>query len=252
MNFHWQNLNDKPGGRQGNPLRHGRAWLRLGKREDWCFNWEWVLLSKSCGAYLQIGSPDDYALNLHLAVPFVLSFYLNLSTPLLWKISQKFRADRELSLSVHSWSLWWNLWTPGMEWSSKTPKWRNGSFDFRDFLLGRPKYSSRELDVVDTVIPMPERSYRCTIRMHEDSWVRSRWSTRRLLRATIKMADGEQIPVPGKGENSWDCGEDATYSLTCCAQTVPEAIGAMVSSCMRTRQRHGGLGYVPEVLRKNV
>ena len=60
------------------------------------------------------------------------------------------------------------------------------------------------------------------------------------------MHEGEQIPVPGKGENSWDCGEDATFSLSCPSTTISEAIGEMVKSCMRTRERYAGLDFKPE------
>lgn len=47
--------------------------------------------------------------------------------------------------------------------------------------------------------------------------------------------------------NSWDCGEDAVYSLTTVAATVPEAIAKLVRSCLESRERHGGPNWRPAV-----
>jgi hypothetical protein len=54
------------------------------------------------------------------------------------------------------------------------------------------------------------------------------------------------IPHPGKGENSYDCEDDATYSLTTEARNEAEAIGAMVATVMRSRQKYGGLNWQPK------
>lgn len=56
----------------------------------------------------------------------------------------------------------------------------------------------------------------------------------------------EPVPVPGKGENSWDCGENATYGMSCAADTIEEAIGKFVSSTLRTRTRYGGQNWTPK------
>jgi hypothetical protein len=53
------------------------------------------------------------------------------------------------------------------------------------------------------------------------------------------------VPVPGKGENSWDCGEDALYSLSTTAATIDEAIEKFKASVMKTRERYGGKDWMP-------
>jgi hypothetical protein len=64
-----------------------------------------------------------------------------------------------------------------------------------------------------------------------------------MVRAEI--TPDKPIPVPGKGENSWDCDDDASYGMTCAAQTPAEAVAHYSASIQRDRQRHGGNHWVP-------
>ena len=56
----------------------------------------------------------------------------------------------------------------------------------------------------------------------------------------VEIEPGAPIPVPGKGENSWDMGDDHIHSTSVAGQNVSEAIGKLVASALSTRQRHGG------------
>ena len=140
----------------------------------------------------------------------------------------------------------WRLWSSGDSWDCKTPKWRDGTFHLNDFLLGQMVHTERAIEEYpDVEFPMPERIYHGSVRLFESTWKRPRSPfVARILRADIKMA--EPIPHPGKGENSWDQGQDATYSMTCPARTLAEAIGAMVESSMRDRINYGGRNWRPE------
>lgn len=58
---------------------------------------------------------------------------------------------------------------------------------------------------------------------------------------------GLPIPIPGKGENSWDCEDTATYSLsTGSAKSHQEAALKLMDYIMRTRWRHGGSKWCPQ------
>lgn len=79
---------------------------------------------------------------------FLIHFYLCTNLPKKW--IQKFKDslpqyeyDREIDLAIHHNTLWWNFWTSGDSWSSSTPRYRKGSFNFLNFLLG--KY---EVDII--------------------------------------------------------------------------------------------------------
>ena len=91
---------------------------------------------------------------------------------------------------------------------------------------------------VPTVVPMPERAYPASVKLFESTWKRPRWFASRMVRAEVKIEKG--IPFPGKGENSYDCGDDALFGLTCKADTVEQAIAETVESALRNRRRYGG------------
>lgn len=84
--------------------------------------------------------------------------------------------------------------------------------------------------------------------LFESTWKRARWFTHKNVRASVDIPAG--IPHPGKGENSWDCGEDRTYGLTTKADTVEKAIAAVVESSLRDRRRYGGDNWTPSEKKK--
>lgn len=54
------------------------------------------------------------------------------------------------------------------------------------------------------------------------------------------------VPFPGKGENSWDCGEDAIMGAGADEPTPEAAVASVVKSALRNRRRYGGEGWKPE------
>lgn len=147
--------------------------------------------------------------------------------------------DREVSINFYHGSISWSFWTDPMSWSSLTPKWRQGSFNFVDFLLGRSKCEHHTIEERNVLIPMPERAYQATAKLEQWTWRRPRWFAKSFNRVTIDIPKG--IPFPGKGENSWDCGDDATYGIaTGPCNSIAEGVGVLVGSVLRSRVRHGG------------
>lgn len=115
----------------------------------------------------------------------------------------------------------------------------------RDRALGKLEHSEDELRVVETVIPMPEGNYPATVRLTRAMWRRRRWplSRRVVLRGHVEMK--VPIPVPGKGENSWDIDDDAHYGVTCPARSVSEAVSAVAQGALRDRERYAGPNWRP-------
>lgn len=130
-------------------------------------------------------------------------------------------------------------WPPQFGWSV----W----FHLADVIFGRHKYAEGSRTHYRISVPMPERTYTGDCFISEDTWKRPRWPfTERLRRAKIDMDKDNQIPVPGKGENAWDCGEDAIYGLTTEARDVKDAIAKIADSATRTRLKYGGQNWKPE------
>lgn len=146
----------------------------------------------------------------------------------------------------------WHLWMRPHEWRRSDAKWRRGSFYPLDFVFGRQRYVNEVLskhEEVPVTIPGDPTTYYATIALERPVWTRPRWPWWP-LKVTHRTADIEllyPIPLPGKGENPWDCGDDATFSMSTAATTVDEAIAKLVASVERDRKRHGGAHWKPSV-----
>lgn len=153
---------------------------------------------------------------------------------------ERFKAcDRAIDISMHNGSLWWTLWMNRDEWRSSDPKWRRGHFDPRDFFLGKSEVTKRH-DRTDKVeIPLPEGVRPATIEWTVYTAKRTRWPWARSWRSATVTPE-KPVGVPGKGENAYDCGDDAIYSQSTDARDNEHAIARFVESALRTRRRYGG------------
>lgn len=146
--------------------------------------------------------------------------------------------EKEISISVHNWAIWWNFWTSFNEWKSSAPKYRNGSFHIDDFLLGKRKYKRTILEDRPVSIPMPEKNYQANIKLCRDTWKRSRWFTQTIMRIDADIIEG--IPHEGKGTAEYNCGEDRTWGMCCPATSIADGVGKIVGSVLHDRVRYGG------------
>jgi len=251
--WHWQNLNERPGNNlygandmYGSGWLYGRAWIHFGKYLE--VNPEWCLKSKQYGIGMSISRGDGEKVTFTGSFAPI-SLHLTFGFPygsLQWITEERCTT----SLIFNDWILFINIWNNDYIWESKKNWWkqRNWSIDFRKILFGDRAYYTKEVEKRDAVIPMPEGNYPATVTMFESTWKRPRvpWATR-MLRADVTIKDNKCIPHPGKGENSWDCGIDGTYRLTCHAKHVEEAIASMVESVLRSRRKYGGINWQPEL-----
>lgn len=230
--MHWQNLNERPGDVTGPPIS-GRVWFG-----ESCVEWAFDRFSRF-GFSAEVEDPGgDY--DLHFALHFGGSIYFMTRLRRLRRFLPR-SGCCELTLVTHDGpEIHCGLWSRPMEWRSYDPWWRkNRVFFLRDIVMGQPGYSERVVEQWhDVSVPMLEGAYPARARLYEATWSRSRWFPKRLMRVEITIERG--IPHEGKGENSWDCGEDATFGLTVAAPTIEAGIGELVGSVLRSRKRHGG------------
>lgn len=256
MYWHWQNLDEDRDGRPlGSGLRHGRGWLRIDRTQ---FRVEWKVPSRMFGLGLRISTDSDDTLRIQACVPPVTLFFGLESWALNRALAKLVEAhalkgefdwggySRDLSMSVHDWGIYWNLWRNPH--GSRGRDWRSSAWH----PFGFPGSRIGELEVRETrevVVPMPERSYRATAtRSVGYSRGTQRWpfGRKRFSSVSIDFLKGEQLPIPGKGENSWDCDEDAFFGSSVGAETIEEAIGELVESALRRRRRYGGANWTPK------
>lgn len=207
-----------------------------------------------------------------LAIAFGIAIYLTFShfLPESWYPTDESKhygslpGEREVSLKFHHWALWWCFWKDDSYWSSSDSKLRSGSFNLRDFFIGKHSCKWLELETEMCIASMPEGNYRIEVtkKLRTDSW--QRWPSKKSISWEIKAGyyDSEKkwvsfpVPVEGKGENSWDCDEDATYSMSFPAkygkniETHQQAAMYFEESMKKSRLRRGGKNWLPKAHKK--
>lgn len=235
MRFHWQNLNDCE------PKRYwlyGRAWWGM-------LAWEWHTPGGSHWSIKVGGGDAQRNVGMCFSIPWLLTIYVTLQDVLpknliRWDVDRG--GDREIGFYFHEWTFHYALWVGSMaSWGRMYPwcKWyRQGAIDFADLVLGRRRHQLEILkDGIPVVIPMPEGVYHGTAKIERRTWKRPRWFSFSRISTTIDCPKG--IPFAGKGENSWDCGDDGLFGWSAEGRSVEKAVARGVESVLEWRRRHG-------------
>lgn len=113
-----------------------------------------------------------------------------------------------------------------------------------DRLLGRRECTTEIVGRGDALVPMPEGVYPATWERERRTWRRARlpWALQTRTDVSLNIEPG--IPVPGKGENSWDIEDDAVCGTG--GGSVAAAVGNAVASATRQRRQYAGPGWTPD------
>lgn len=219
MSYHHQNLSGRRAGQPRLPLwRYGRAWWGP-------FAWGWNLFYPT--SLLSV-SVRRWSASIYL---HWFGFYISLRDD----DNDRGRWD----ISWHDGALWMeHPWIRQDGWDRSDPKWRRGPvrLPIVDWLIGRAVCETTEQAMDPVLIPMPEGCYQAAVTRGARTW-RRRWYWPLRHRVDIWLDIPGGIPHAGKGENSWDCGDDALCGIG--GATIEEAIGRAVSSVLSSRTRHG-------------
>lgn len=239
--WHWQNLNDKPG-YEGSGFWSGRAWFYL-KRV--CFAIEWHFKSWACHASVSFGGEHDISWSIAFP-PVSLYFHLDRVFPR-W-LRNKFYDEREIRISIFDWTPRLTIWRDPMGgWSSRERWWqrREWYFNITDLVFGSTKCEKTIKAIGLTLIPMPEGVYEAEYKIEDYVWTRKRWPGVWLKRRDYWLdIKGGGIPIPGKGESAWDCGDTALCGVG--GRSLEDAIANAVKSALETRMKYGGPNWKPQ------
>lgn len=227
------------GNREGRSLRW---WLHFGRNST--FHTEFYLFSGRFAMEVKIGGEAELLI---VFAPVLFSLYLTLDCGWTRTLREFLLKDswepRAIGLRIFDWAIWLECWAPTGSWSSREPWWMRFTWHPLDTFFGRMKHSEREISRTDAVISMPEKAYPCTVVMKAETWKRPRlpWASAKVTRAHMECEEG--VPVPGKGTTSYNCGDDAIYSMCCQAESVEQGIARYAEDAQKTRLRYGGKGW---------
>lgn len=215
MNYHHQNLTDGE-----LPLwRHGRAWLGP-------LAWEWGFFRRASSLGVSLGSRS-----FSIRVPWLISLYVHA------RDDDAF-SRREFEIRVNDDCVWISHpWVRQMEWRSDDPWWRKDIvLHVVDWLIGKARYEDVKGQPFRVVVPMPEGCYYAQATPSTSTWTR-RWYWPKKTRKSVSLHIPGGIGHSGKGENSWDCGDDGLWG--CGGDDVYAAIARAVESVLHSRRRYG-------------
>lgn len=155
--------------------------------------------------------------------------------------------SRLISINADRRHLEWNLWTRHHGGNRDIPRWRRPYIVYDRLVYGRDNTETIVLDTGTCSIPLPEGPqpaiYTVTRYVHHRTRplgrLRDRLAGPRIHHHT-EVRPGRPSPVPGKGENTWDCGDDAIWSTSVPGRSIDNAIAAHTAAVLRDRRLHGG------------
>jgi hypothetical protein len=254
-----QNLDNQPGDdfdASGSILRHGRLWLSRYRDRNYhnLLQFSWVTRFSNPGVRVSIEQEDGPSFSMSGPLG---SYYFSFPT----RTDRFLQAFQKLAgvgqwedvtifnLYTYQGSLSWKVMGASDSWDSKIPRWRDGNFDYYNLIF---KQTMTDEPIVEGSlsprninIPMPEGVYQWKIQFQRRVLKRRFLRKKSFVTYNAECHEGQQIPKPGKGENSWDCGPDAIFGQSGPGSSVTEAIAKIVQGVLRDRERYGsGHTYV--------
>lgn len=182
----------------------------------------------------------------HLALPFLFSFYF--SWPM-WQLPIGHMSShypdlfipefRQFKFYSFGWAWWLQLWG-GDDYYRSDPWWKKThALHWPDLLFGENTHILMQSESTNVLIPMPEGNYLARLTKERRTWKRPRWPFPTVHDYyNVEIPGG--IPFAGKGENSYDCGDDGLWGMGGPDKGgIPETIGHVVASVLRSRARYG-------------
>lgn len=229
----------------GSREKHGfRAWLHYGAKSRRVVSTEVNWWARFCHVGVECGD-EGWLFSVALP-PLAVWLRLDIGLPVP-RAKHVFHWDndrevwlpdrREFKVAIHDWTVWLTPWGRWGEWRTSDPWWIRGvNLNVRDLVLGRACYSVEDLACVPVQISMPEGVYHGVATVRRQTWKRPRWFADTRLSTNIDVPKG--IPFAGKGENSWDCGDDGLFG--CGAEGgVENAVRHFREQVLQSRKRHG-------------
>lgn len=226
--------------------RHGRAWFWLGginNNNPPVIGISWSIPTSFWHLRFEVGGEDELGFSIAFGL-IALWLKFERFIPSRWFSKELSWQARTTGVSWHHGGLWIDIWRDDSGWSKQ---WGgiHWHFDPMDFLFGYQKHSKQTLYKQVIVVELPEEDYQAEVEIFESAWKRPRLPfVKKMTRAEITPA--KPIPIPGKGENSWDIDDNAIYGMTCAATTPEEAAQHLKESVLRDRLRYGGASWIPE------
>lgn len=185
---------------------------------------QWGLDIRSLALGFVIGSDGDDTFSLHLSIPFIVSLYICVDTPMYKWLPY---SDRRTEININDTGVFFYFWKDdmgyGKGWSGchfiYTWSWLFMGRNFcKQVFTTEGKFDVKLHTVRHDLPPFvgyPDGVKNAAINVIVEQWEQTypdrfymKWYRKRFTRMDVHT-DGVDVIVPGKGDNSWDQGDDA-------------------------------------------
>jgi hypothetical protein len=209
---------------------------------EWTWGCEASFFKRHCHLRFLASQLAEDSVCMSFGIPFLLAMWFHVSIPYKSRLTKWLpENDREFELSIHHWTVWFKPWGPRDSWTASDPWWKKGvNLDLLDLFLGPIKYTSSTYKEMDISVPLDGREYRGFAKWEHCVWKRPRWFAKERKSIWIEMNPSHGLPHAGKGENGWDCGDDALCGWGVDAKEgIEGAIASGVGKVLNYRDKYG-------------
>lgn len=201
-------------------------------------------------AYFTVGGGDGDELAVSFAVPFLFAVWMVYEMP--WSWARRLSDHKETGVHWSHGTGYVNVWRHFNDFG----RWRQITFWRNEWIMGRNRVTRRRIvpadgslvGVVDVGWWDGDR-YPVTLSVEEMVW-RNRFRKRRKVYVEMSVEKGQVAPpFPGKGENSWDQGDDGLYGAgfdVTVEGGVEEALKHFAEVVENYRMRYGNRSWRPQ------
>lgn len=253
---------------KGSILREGRFYLNYYGYHALKLSWnllggtvlggwkDWL----SADAEIRLSYEEDPGITLHLSLSRLIAVWITIGLPRRWLTSWML-SDRTFGIKLGyigdiAWITFahaqWaedcgmtdyyrrqnprthtdlQLW-PGWELKIKWPP-------VLDWVLGRAKHHKTDVQSTYVKIPLDNKEYDGKLTIEQRYFKRPRWpwAYRRAYTSYLEVKSPPRFA--GKGESSWDCGDDAIYGFGTNELRPASVVGLYVKRVLENRERYG-------------
>lgn len=217
----------------------GRALLRWVEKHQGFYSVQWYHLHKAkhMGISYTVDAGEGEHI-LYIGIKYLFNWYFCI--PMSRQRCKRLEYGRkEWDIRLHSWAIWVDWANDSDSWTCDQAWWLSWRIDFSK-LLGDAKYSKEAVHSKYAELCLPDGKHQVRMTKYRHTCKRSRWLTKHWYRIDVEVTDAKGIPCPGKGENSWDCGDNNIQSISIATSSFEKALGAATEDVLFTWQRHGG------------
>lgn len=153
---------------------------------------------------------------------------------------------REIGVRVFDGGIWFDFWGDPSGWGPRRAWSIHPLQGFLNSVFGRTNYSQVDVTEKREYVNLPEGYIPATVKRYRSIWKRPRLPFNHRSIWYVEIEPIVPVPIPGKGENSWDIEDDGIHSSSKRGYDIHQALSEFADDIIKRRLKHGGYSWRPD------